>query len=298
VIPADWAEAAGSFQVQNEADDEHGQAGYGYCFWRNIDKTSFRADGVFSQLGYCFPEHDACVVMTAGEIRSTLALDCCYRYFPAIFQDSPGDLPPIPKSELRLPPLPELYAAPHSKALEKKIDGRVVQFTSVPQFPVETIGFPVSVMPLAVFFMSTDKAGHIDFIRFRFQQNTLKFSWSEGDERNTVLCGMDGLARKCKITLGGIDFTVTCSAAWEGRTKLHVWIRPLESVAQRRMTFHFRGDTVRMLPHSSPDLSTIGDYARRYALSMIPNAALSRLIAANMTRIAVVAEPIHIGMLR
>jgi len=70
----------------------------------------------------------------------------------------------------------------------------------------EAIGLPLSMMPAMVFFMSADQAGGIDRVHLRFEKECLRFSWSEGPERNTVLCGMDGRGRKCKITLGRVEF--------------------------------------------------------------------------------------------
>jgi len=155
----------------------------------------------------------------------------------------------------------------------------------------------VSVMPTAVFFMSADKAGGIDKVRFRFQENTLKFSWNEGAERNTVLCGMDGRARLCRITLGGVEFIVSCSAAWED-AKLHVWIRPVNSVAERRLSFTFKGRQVRMTPRSSPSINVMAEYAAPFAATMIPNPALAQFVAGSMNSIIAMCEPVHFGFLR
>ena len=38
-------------------------------------------------------------------------------------------------------------------------------------------------------------------------------TWTEGDETNTVSCGMDGHQRYGKVVLGGISYTVCASAA-------------------------------------------------------------------------------------
>jgi len=152
--------------------------------------------------------------------------------------------------------------------------------------------------------MSADKAGGIDKVRFRFQEHTMKFSWNEGAERNTILCGMDGSARLCKITLGGVDFTVSCCAAWEGTPeapggdRLHVWIRPLNSVAERRLTFTFKGRQVRMLPRSAPSIGVMAEYAAPHAAAMIPNPVLGQFVANSMSSLIAGAEPTHFGYLR
>ena len=296
VIPAQWVKAIGTVQAQQEhnPDDPHGCQGYGYCVWHNIVPNSYRIDGMFSQFGMVFSDYDACVVTTGGEIFSRKTLNALFEYIPAMFEETgraPAEIP-------QLPPYPALKEGSRCPGLEEYLDGRFILFPAATQQISKVAGFPVSMMPLTVFFMSADKAGGIDKVRFRFGDNTLKFSWSEGRERNTVLCGMDGRARFCKITLGGVDFTVACSAAWEGSSKLHVWIRPINSVSERRLVFTFRGRQVRMLPRSAPSISSMADYAAPQALKMIPNPALAKFVAGSLDKVALMVEPTHFGILR
>ncbi|MDR2525018.1 MAG: beta-lactamase family protein [Oscillospiraceae bacterium] len=299
VIPADWIGLATRKQAQSHGTDEHSHAGYGYCFWMNNEPGSYRADGVFSQLGMVFPAQEAVVVTTGGEIFADRTMDCLARHLPGIFMEE-GETPETAPAHraLTLPPLPVLYQTPRNKALERKIEGRMIEFNQAPQAIPQLFGYPVSMMPLSVFFMSAEKAGHINHARLRFQRDTLKFSWSEGKERNTVLCGMDGKPRKCRILLGGIDFTVACTAAWEGSERLHVWIRPLESVAERRLTFVFKGDLVRMLPRSSPSAARVGAYISRFVGEMMPNPMIGQLMSNTLRKIAFVTEPMHFGVMK
>jgi len=296
VIPAEWVTACGAKQVQQDEDpdDPLGCQGYGYCFWQNEIPNSYRADGVFSQFGLIFPEYDACIVTTGGEIFTRKTLNALFKYVPAMFTETQREPSEIPQ----LPAYPALREGSRCPWLEEHLEGRYILFPAATQQLPKAAGFPVSVMPMAVFFMSADKAGGIDKVRFRFGDNALKFSWSEGLERNTVLCGMDGRARNCKITLGGIDFVVACSAAWEGSQKLHVWIRPLNSVSERRLVFTFRGRQVRMLPRSSPSINSMADYAAPHALKMIPNPALAKFVAGTLDKITLMVEPMHFGFLR
>jgi hypothetical protein len=295
VIPADWLRLATTAQAQqNQEGDLHGNNGYGFCFWMNAVPGSFRADGTLSQFGLCFPEYDACVVTNGGEVFTQNMLDTLFRHLPALFTDQSEETPEIP----RLPAYPVLEPAPRSRALEEHLEGRAIHFPAGAQQVPKAFGFPVSVMPMAVFFMSADKAGNIDQVRLRFQEDTLKLSWSEGAQRNTVLCGMDGRARKCRISLGGIEFTVACSAAWEDASKLHVWVRPLNSVAERRITFAFRGRQVRMTPRSEPSLNKMGIYAAPFAAKALPSPALGHVVATTMDKMSLLLEPTHLGFLR
>ncbi|MDR1465225.1 MAG: beta-lactamase family protein [Oscillospiraceae bacterium] len=298
ILPAEWVEASTTWQADNHKSEEDGNSGYGYCFWLNELPNSYRADGFFSQLGYVYGDDDAVVVINAAEPMSHKVKECFARHFPGIFIE-PGSEPPVAEvfrqSRLTLPALPELYETPRSKMIEHRIEGRLIAFSQRSQFVNDVFGYPVSVMPLAVFYMSANKAGHINFVRFRFQADTCKFSWSEGAERNTVLCGMDGKARQCKIRLGGVDFVVACTAAWEGGSKLHVWIRPMGHVAQRRLVFTFGSDTVRMLPRSSPSLAAVAQYISGNASNLFHNPLVIRLAEVSMSKVALVAEPLHFG---
>ena len=112
-----------------------------------------------------------------------------------------------------------------------------------------------------------------------------------------MLCGMDGRDRKCLITLGGIEFTVACSAAWNG-DRLHIWVRPLNSVAGRKMTFRFRGRQVFMQPKSAPDLSVVSSALAPYAADWIPNPLLGVVATTLMERMSALAEPLHVGIMR
>ena len=300
VIPADWAAASCTIQVkQNEEENPtgYGSSGYGYCFWKNPVGDSWRMDGMFSQFGLIFPEYDACVVTTAGQMNADATLDAFFRHCPGIFAnvDETAAACEIPG----LPEYPVLAPKPRNMALEAELENKMINFPGLQPYELpKLIGFPVSVMPLMVFFMSADKAGGIRRVRLRFTENACKFSWSEGEERNTVLCGMDGRIRKCLITLGGIEFTAACTAAWENQHKLQIWIRPLNSVAERRLTFNFHGRQVTMLPSSFPCLGSFTEFVAPVAAEWIPNPVLGNLAAHSMGALVAIAEPPHIGIIR
>lgn len=102
--------------------------------------------------------------------------------------------------------------------------------------------------------MTKDRAGNIDRIRMHFEENECTMAWVEGDEENTVVCGMDGHYRYGQIRLGQIDYKVCCSAAWKDEQTLDVWIRPLQTIAVRKLHFVFKGNRVRMTPRTTPPL--------------------------------------------
>jgi CubicO group peptidase (beta-lactamase class C family) len=301
VIPAGWVRASGSPQRDNgpaarsvAADGEQNVCGYGYCFWMNTIPGSFRMDGMFSQFALIFPQYDACVVTTGGELDAGGACRAIFRHIPALFggggEAPAADIPALPAYA----PLPAREREP---ALEEQLNGRCIRFIPTAQPVGKALGLPLSMMPMMIFFMSADKAGGIDRVHLRFARRGLALSWSEGKERNTVLCGMDGAWRKCEITLGGVKFLLACSAMWEGGA-LHVRLRNLNSVAERLLTFRFKGRAVRMLPRSAPALERMTGGAAQAVRDSIPVEALGNLLAGAMDKITGLAEPEHFGLMR
>jgi len=292
VIPAAWVCASSSPQRgDNGGGSDQGQCGYGYCFWMNTIPGSYRMDGMFSQYALIFPMYDACVITTGGELDMGRLYRAIFRHIPAIFEpeddEAPVDIPILP-AYLPLP------AAPRNPALEAELNRRCIRFVPTAQPIGKAIGLPLSMMPMMIFFMSADKAGGINRVHLRFGGDNLKLSWSEGRERNTVLCGMDGRWRKSRITLGGVEFVLACCAAWEG-DELCVRLRNLNSVAERQLSFRFRGRTVRMQPRSAPGLERMTGGAAQAVRGSIPIEALGNLLGNMMDKITGLAEPDHIG---
>ncbi len=300
VIPQKWAEESVKGLVSNgQYKQADSTSGYGYCFWRNGGcKNSYRADGMFSQFGFVFEDYDAGVIITASEVFEQKMRDCVWRHFPKAFIEENGEpyADEATLSKLTIPPLPELSKAPRCFQMEKRLEGKMIKMKR--PIALNQAGFTVSMMPLAVFYMSADKAGNMDYLRFRFGKDSCKLSWSEGKVRNTILCGMDGIGRKCRITLGGIQFTVSCSAAWKNQNTLQVWVRPLESICQRRLTFVFDGNNIKMIPRSSPELGTIADNIAQGAGEFIGNPFLTRIAQSILEKGYVVLEPTHRGQIR
>ncbi|MCL1951569.1 MAG: beta-lactamase family protein, partial [Oscillospiraceae bacterium] len=292
VIPARWVSEMSRPQTDTAADrNPSGCRGYGYGVWMNPPPGGFRMDGLFAQFVFMFPAYDACIVTTGGEGAMHDVMNAVFRRLPALFEeDGAGEGCEIPS----LPAYPPLDAAPRNEALEARLEGRIIRFPETTQRLPVRMGFPLSVIPGMIFFMSADKAGGIDRVRFRFGSDSVKFSWSEGAERNTVLCGMDGRARKCKITLGGVEFVMSCSAAWEGDV-LRLRLRCLTSVAERRLAFRFRGRGVSLLCRSSPGLDCLRADSEKFARENIPLRLSDRFITGAVDTVLWLVEPPMFG---
>jgi len=295
VIPADWVRESSGVQTDtsDREDEPIGSHGYGYGFWGNPPPGGFRMDGLFAQFSFIFPEYDACIVTTGGEGVMHNVTRAVFRQLPALFTGVDAEPCAVPA----LPDYPVLPAAPRNAIQEERLEGRVIRFSPATQRFCTKVGFPLSVIPGMIFFMSADKAGGIDKVRFRFGEDSVKFSWSEGQERNTVLCGMDGRPRKCKITLGGVPFIMSCAAAWEGDL-LRLRLRCLTSVAERQLTFSFRGRAVVMLPRSAPGLDALRADSERFARENIPLPLSDKFITGAVDTVLWLVEPRLIGYIQ
>lgn len=275
VIPAWYAEQATSKQVENnQYSDVDSNKGYGFFFWMNAMENSYRADGMFSQFGIVFKDYNAQLIMTCCETLEQKTRDCIFRHFPQMFIDKKRARP---KEAIELPelsPLPNLPAAPRS-VMEEFIKGKTIHFYKNPV--LNAAGWPLSMLPLAVVYMSANRAGNIDNVVLDFSENECTMTWDEGSEHNTIVCGMDGNDRRSHIRLGGIDFTAVSSAAWTSDSTLEIWMRPLESVCERRITLEFEGSSITLYPESQPPLSTIANSVKGEVQTFIPNEKLAEL---------------------
>ena len=291
VIPAEWTELATSKQIDNNYNRPGTDAscGYGYCFWKNsIDESSFRADGMFSQFGIGIPEYNAVVVVTSAVTDETGCLKYLFNYFPRAFEESEEADDVI--SDTSVEPLFES----DRPDIESVIENRYIKFRK--KLLLNLAGFPVSVLPMAVTYMLTDKPGNIDMVKFDFDEKECTMKWTEGYEANTIALGLDGHYRYSKITLGRIDFTVCANAFWLDSDSLLVTIRPIQTVAKRNLIFEFRPkDKVVMFPSSSPSGAEIINNLGGFFEQMIPNKTILSIFNKVMSLAPRLMEPKHYG---
>ncbi len=292
VIPAWYVEEATKKQVENPGyDDRDARVGYGYFFWRNALENSYRSDGMFSQFGIVFEDYDACFIMTCSEVVEQKARDCVFRHFPHMFIDAAETKPENSQENIELSPLPVLPEMPRS-VIEEFIKGRIIHFNKNPL--LNTAGFPLSMLPLAVVYMSTDRAGNINNIVLDFSENECTMTWDEDRAHNTIVCGMDGKERYSKIRLGGIDFTAVSSAAWQSDSELEIRMRPLESICERRIVLKFAGKNVTLKPSSCPPLSAIADNIKGEVRNFIPVEKLAEIGEKAFMKLDMIVEgPMH-----
>ncbi len=288
VIPKKWVEQATTTQITNEYNrpDTDASCGYGYCFWMN-KIGGYRADGMFSQFGITYPEYNAVVVCTASIPVEQDALDCLFDFFPKAFQEVEEECEFV--TEQTPPP-----ALSNHPAREDEIDDRYIKFRK--KLILNLVGFPVSVLPLAITYMMSTKPGNIDMVKFEFEGQECTFKWSEGNETNKIPLGMDGHYRYSTMTLGDVEFKVCANAHWLDDNNLLVSIRPIQTVGKRNMIFSFKPhDKVVMTPTSTPYVGDILDSLGGFFDQVIPIKPLCDGFKKFLQILPPLVEPKHYG---
>ena len=94
-------------------------------------------------------------------------------------------------------------------------------------------------------------------------------------------------------------FTAHSTAAWENENTLCVWMRPLESIGQRRLKFVFGDDgKVDILPGSMPEAKDFMEYLSSYVGYFVKNEFLVNSAKKILSKADRVIEPRHSGKVK
>lgn len=257
IIPETWVKEATRKQVDSVSDGYiDNMMGYGYQFWRNPVSNSFRADGLFGQRCFMFPEYDALVVLNCGESEDYKVMKIFWKYFPVCF--GYGSLPENNEAYGKMLETVEncsvedLPATERNRELEKKISGRLIK--------CKTSEF-VSVVSITITQMWYNKPGDINEIKFTFDDDKLKFYWKEKEYENTIDVGLNGEYGISKMTLGDVTYHAYSKASWQENGSLDLWIRPIETAHVRKLNFKFNDDdTVKITNDMNPTLQELVVY--------------------------------------
>lgn len=294
VVPASWAQESVRKQTDNpQYTDPSATCGYGYCFWMSPFGGAYRADGFMSQSAKAFHAHDAAVITTACEISEEKSRDCLWRHIDALFLPEPLASPPNGETEPRLKPLD--FPMKKRSPLEQPIQRKILSVRRKRLY--NALGFPMGMLPFPTIYMSVTKAGNIDEVSFEFHEASCTMRWTEGEETNAIECGMDGETRQSPMRLAGLDFTADAYAYWEEEQVLRVSVRPLESVCRRELRFVFKGKHFKMIPSTSPPLSTMTAYLAEGVGFFIENPLLIAGARFALTKAPRIMEPVHRGRL-
>lgn len=256
LVPEAWVREA----TKKQTDSVHGgfidnMCGYGYQFWQNPVEGTFRADGLFGQRCFFFPQQDAMVVLNSGQSKDYEVMKVFWKHFPACFgadvlQPDASAYAALQKAAEDCS-VEELLSAPRREELEKQIAGRTIQ--------CKTNAF-TSVLTVSILQMLYEKPGKINEMRFDFDDDGLLFTWKERDYQNTVRAGMDGSYRVSEIAFGRLHLHAYSKAAWTADGRLQLWIRPIETAHVRKFIFDFSGNTVKVKNVSEPKFEALTVY--------------------------------------
>ena len=240
LVPAFWVKEALSKQTDSVHDGANDIInGYGYQFWKNPVPNSFRADGLFGQRCFMFPEYDALVVLNCGEAEDYKVMEVFWKYFPNCFKSETlkKDKAAVKALEDKISTLsmPTLAPTERHPQIEKMIENRPIVFKTNEY---------TSVVTVTTTQMLFKKPGKINRMKFNFHEDTLTFSWREKHYTNKIEVGMDGTPRMSEMQLADLHYHAFSQAAWQTDGSLHLWIRPVESAHERRFVFRFIGNEV------------------------------------------------------
>ncbi len=262
LVPAQWVKEATARQTESVHDGYiDNVCGYGYQFWRNQIANSYRADGLFGQRCFMFPDCDALVVMNCGESEDYNVMKVFWKYFPNAFEYE--KLPENKEEQAELEKaiqscsMEDLPKQPRNEKMEK--------FVEDVQISCKSNDF-ASVLSITVMNMLYNKPGNISKIKFNFKENSLLFTWKEKEYVNTIEAGLDGEYRVSEITLGDLNLHTYSKAAWQNDGKLKLWIRPIETAHVRQFTFDFEhGDEVKITNEMMPRFQDLVIYYFAFA---------------------------------
>ncbi|MBR3597282.1 MAG: serine hydrolase [Clostridia bacterium] len=254
-----WAEFAPLKHADNSEEfDSDAKVGYGCCLWRCAPFNGYRADGMFSQFGIVFQDYDAVLAVTSAVAEAQVCRDLLWKFFPRAFEEfDKGNISPEEGLYDRLKSaVLEQADRMTDSYLEEIIEGKTIHFRK--KILLNIVGFPMSMLPLAVVYMTTDRAGNIDNVIFRFKKTDCTLTWDEGDENNTIPVGLDGRYRYGTMTLGGIEYKVCSTGLWVEGDRLVLQVRPIETIGKRTLDFKFKANgKVLMRPSSTPSVYSI-----------------------------------------
>lgn len=252
VIPAWWVKEATAYQVPTV---KRGQPdvtqGYGYGFWRTSIPNTYRAYGLFGQVGYVFEDKDTVLVINAAISKDELLSRAISDMAKSLWDEPEKEYEE--KLSERLSELPDKDYLPiteRNSELERKYNQKAL-YTRSSTF--------ASMLNATVSTVLNEKVGKTDrFIFHLDKDNELYMVWKEGGFVNEIHLGMDNKYRESVISYGNIKFTACAKAAWINQKVLRVLVRMEETCQVRQLDFDFSDEKHIVVRNSSfPDLPTL-----------------------------------------
>ena len=295
VIPEWWVKEASKKQAEtaDSTNKPDSRVGYGYCFWRCAGyENAYRADGMYSQYGIVFEDLDACVITTAGEVNTQDMKTLMWEYFPKAFQSEKYDKKESVK--LSIAPYEKLPVMDRSP-IEKAIECQRIRFSK--PIMLNIAGFPVSTITMPALYMEKDRAGNINNVSFKFYENEGMMLWTEGNEVNSIMFGLDGEYRWDYMKIGGVKYETCSMACWRNEHVLEIQIRALATVSARVLTFTFDDkNRVQLKPSSNPPSSDMVNQLTGNIQDVVANETLRKALMKFLPKIMEIVDSKHYGI--
>lgn len=297
VIPAKWLEEATVSQQKDDiASGNVLKNGYGFSFWMR-DENVYCGEGMYSQIAAVHRHNGMLICFTGGETDN----GPIWESIQTMFDNAITDAAPDEQAQKELvrfcnsTPFDTVAESSIRSPMEKKINGKNIHFK--PHKFLNTIRFPFSVIPTPAVYMTKDRGGDISNLSLRFLKNTCLLTWQEGDEINTVECGMDGKYRYTNGFLCSRPYLFAAAAAWEDNYTLRVVLRPMECLASRTLVFRFEGGKAEMTPTMTPPVTMMIDNIAGYVKDMAKGETMKDLTGKALKKLETIIEPVHYGVI-
>ena len=110
--------------------------------------------------------------------------------------------------------------------------------------------------------------------------------------------GMDGGYRWANMTLGQMPLTACSIGCWNNETELEILIRPIESVAARRLIFRFNGDRVTLKPSAMPSTAVMVENLANSVKNVFKSDLLAKPIESLLPYVTPLVDMVHFGKLK
>ncbi len=247
VIPGWWTKEATKRQVVLEGRDD--EDGYGFLFWTHNGVVSM--NGMYGQQISYFPESDTIVAAFNCIVKDKSNNYLIKNVLPKAFENES-----TPEWDEKLA---DYFKNRGEKpvACKEKLDiptGKVFKLTPVSDFAAK-IMFPASLIPRSLtssFAQRPDK--NIDNVSFGLEDNVLVINWTEGDDKVTVNCGLDGNPRMSECSIKGYRYKIWAYAYSENGV-IKAVVKPINTLATQRINIEFAGNTLKMQFKDTPSFA-------------------------------------------
>lgn len=280
LIPEKWTKMATSKQVFSYGDGHFYDGkcdnvnGYGFQFWINPDRSTFRCEGLYGQRCMFFPQCDALVSINSGQSQDYEMMEVFWKYFPQILgaDDGTGDCYDELQKTIENCSVPATPITPRRKDIEKKINNAIIKCN-----PTQNAGF----LPIMMNCIVYDKPEGFSKFRLNFDDDALNLTFVEGNNSHLIKCSFTEDFAVSTLPLRDFNFTVYSKAYWTSSGKLHISMRPIETCHEIILEFTFK-DNMKVNVHTQekPSFEELAVFYLTFTGKPIPSKKLSKGVSA------------------